>query len=89
MLGTLLCLAVALSFAVNTALAAVAYRHGADALSVLTYRTTLAVLRTVFPEKRVSVVRRPMLQPSQTRLFGKGTMPAVTKGEVDLILRPR
>lgn len=54
-----------------------------------TYRTTLAVLRTVFPDKRVSVVRRPMLRPSQTRLFGKGTIPAVTKGEVDLILRPR
>ena len=44
LLGTLLCLAVALSFAVNTALAAVAYRHGADALSVLTYRTTLALI---------------------------------------------
>lgn len=54
-----------------------------------TYRTTLAVLRTVFPDKRVAEVRRPMLRPSQTRLFGEGSGPAETNGEVDLILRPR
>jgi drug/metabolite transporter (DMT)-like permease len=41
-LGILLALAVALSFACNTALASVAYRNGASALSVLTYRTLLA-----------------------------------------------
>lgn len=54
-----------------------------------TYRTTLAVLRTVFPDKRVAEVRRPLLRPSQTRLFGEGSTPAETNGEVDLILRPR
>jgi hypothetical protein len=54
-----------------------------------TYRTTLDVLRTVFPEKRVVEVRRPMLHPSQTRLFGKGSTPPETTGEVDLILRAR
>ncbi len=54
-----------------------------------TYRTTLAVLSTVFPDKRVSEVRRPMLRPSQTRLFGERSTPANPRGEVDLILRPR
>lgn len=54
-----------------------------------TYRTTLAVLRRTFPDKRLVEIRRPMLRPSQTRLFGEGSGPAETNGEVDLILRPR
>jgi hypothetical protein len=53
-----------------------------------TYRTTLSVLRDVFPRKRLTEVRQPMLRPSQTRLFGKGSTPAETNGEVDLILSP-
>lgn len=54
-----------------------------------TYRTTLTVLRKVFPDKRVAEIRRPMLRPSQTRLFGGGSTPAETDGEVDLILMSR
>lgn len=54
-----------------------------------TYRTTLAVLSAVFPDKRVSEVRRPMLRPSQTRLFGGRNTLVETNGEVDLILRQR
>lgn len=54
-----------------------------------TYRTTVAVLRAVCPDKRVSEIRRPMLRASQTRLFGGGSALAKTSGEVDLILRPR
>lgn len=54
-----------------------------------TYRTTLAVLRKVFPDKRIAKIRRPMLKPSQTRLFGRASAPAEANGEVDLILRPR
>lgn len=54
-----------------------------------TYRTTFAVLSAVFPDKRVSEVRQPMLRPSQTRLFGGGRRLAETNGEMDLILKPR
>ncbi len=53
-----------------------------------TYRTTLAVLRDVFPDKHLAEVHRPMLKPSQTALFGKANTPAEKNGEVDLILRP-
>lgn len=53
-----------------------------------TYRTTVAVLRQVFPRKRLVEVRQPMMRPSQTRLFGEGRAPAENKGEVDLILTP-
>lgn len=54
-----------------------------------TYRTTLAILRTVFPYKQVAEIRQPMLRPSQTRLFGGRGTPAETNGEADLILRPQ
>lgn len=54
-----------------------------------TYRTTLAVLRHLFPEKGLTTVRRPVLRPSQTRLFGEASMPAYSNGEVDVILRPQ
>lgn len=54
-----------------------------------TYRTTLAVLRKIFPDKRLTEIRRPMLKPSQTRLFGRASVSAEGNGEVDLILRPR
>jgi drug/metabolite transporter (DMT)-like permease len=43
-IGPLIVLVVAASFACNTALAAFSYQHGAAPLSVLTYRTTLAFL---------------------------------------------
>ena len=52
-----------------------------------TYRTTLDVLRKVFPDKQITVVQRPMLGLSQTRLFG--SKPTETGGEVDLIFRPQ
>jgi drug/metabolite transporter (DMT)-like permease len=42
--GILLCLIAATSFACNTALASIAYKHGATPLSVLTYRIALAVV---------------------------------------------
>lgn len=54
-----------------------------------TYRTTLAILRDVFPDKHLAEVRRPMLRPSQTALSGKVSAPSEKNGEVDLILRPR
>lgn len=54
-----------------------------------TYRTTVAVLCKVFPDKHLDEVRRPMLRPSQTRLFGEANAPAEKNGEVDLILKPR
>src|SRR5690606_29835767 len=44
LLGIALCLTAAASFACNTALASIAYAHGATPLSVLTYRTALAVV---------------------------------------------
>jgi len=53
-----------------------------------TYLTTVAVLRQVFPDKCLTEVRRPMLNPSQTRLFGEASAPAEKNGEVDLILQP-
>jgi|ERR1700674_134532 len=54
-----------------------------------TYRTTLAVLREVFPDKRLVEVCRPLLGPSQTRLFGEASAPSEKNGEVDIILKPR
>jgi hypothetical protein len=53
-----------------------------------TYRTTIEVLGKVFPDKPLSEVRRPLLRPSQTRLFGEASAPAEENGEVDLILQP-
>lgn len=44
LLGIALCLTAAVSFACNTALASLAYKDGASPLSVLTYRTALAVV---------------------------------------------
>jgi DNA methylase len=52
-----------------------------------TYRTTLEVLHKVFPDKYMTEIRRPLLGPSQTRLFGKASTPTDKNGEVDLILR--
>lgn len=54
-----------------------------------TYRTTLAVLHKVFSDKRLDEIRRPLLRPSQTRLFGKASAPVEKNGEIDLILSPR
>ena len=51
-----------------------------------TYETTLAALREAFPGKRLAEVRRPLLKPSQTRLFGDASAPAEKNGEVDIIL---
>ena len=53
-----------------------------------TYRTTLAVLRQIFPDKCLKEIRRPLLKPSQTRLFGAKGTPTKANGEVDLILGP-
>lgn len=53
-----------------------------------TYTTTRSVLREIFPNKRLSVIRRPLLKPSQTVLFGDASAPIERNGEVDLILRP-
>jgi drug/metabolite transporter (DMT)-like permease len=65
-LGVLLALAVAFSFACNTALASVAYKDGASALSVLAYRTTLAAL-ALFAILKLSGV--PMtLTPAKRRI---------------------
>lgn len=47
--------------------------------------TTIGVLRKVFPRKRMSMRLRPVTGATQTRLFGDYD---VTRGEVDLILRP-
>lgn len=52
-----------------------------------TYRTTVEVLRKVFPDKDLSEIRRPLLGPSQTSLFGKASAPSEENGEIDLILR--
>lgn len=54
-----------------------------------TYHTTLEVLRRTFPDKQLDEIRRPMLRPSQTRLFGRKSVPAERNGEVDLILSPQ
>lgn len=54
-----------------------------------TYRTTLSVLQAVFPEKGLVEIKRPLLRPSQTELFGaRGTQPD-GRGDIDLILSPR
>jgi hypothetical protein len=54
-----------------------------------TYETTVAVLSSVFADKRLSEIARPMLNPSQTRLFGEASAPTTRQGEVDLILQPQ
>ena len=54
-----------------------------------TYRTTLDVLREVFPDKAARIVERPLSRPSQTRLFLGRNRRVETKGEIDVILRPR
>ena len=54
-----------------------------------TYRTTLAVLSRIFPDKRLDEIRRPLLRPSQTHLFGVRGTPTEENGEVDLILSPQ
>ncbi len=61
LLGIFLCLAAAASFACNTALAAIAYREGAAPLSVLTYRTALAVIAlfVILKVLRVPVMLSP------------------------------
>jgi DNA methylase len=52
-----------------------------------THRTTVEVLRKVFPGKHLTEAQRPLLSPSQTRLFGEANAPAEKLGEIDLILR--
>ncbi len=61
MFGIALCLVAAVSFACNTGLASVAYRHGAAPLSVLTYRTAVAVLAlfVILKLLRVPIVLSP------------------------------
>jgi hypothetical protein len=50
-----------------------------------TYRTTLEVLRDVFPRKKLLRRTRPVQGPTQTQLFGNGIP---QPGDVDLILLP-
>jgi len=50
-----------------------------------TYRTTLEVLRDVFPRKMLLRRTRPVQGPTQTRLFGNGI---AQPGDVDLVLLP-
>jgi hypothetical protein len=52
----------------------------------VTFNTTTAVLKEVFPEKKLRYEAKPFRRPTQTRLFGDH---AVKEGEVDLILSPR
>jgi hypothetical protein len=47
--------------------------------------TTIEVLRDVFPRKRLSIRKRPVLGVTQTRLFGDFETKV---GEVDLVLTP-
>jgi len=49
-----------------------------------TFEPTKAILRLVFPKKRLTVVPRPFKRPTQTRLFGDKSEKV---GEVDLILK--
>lgn len=62
--GILLCLIAAMSFACNTALASIAYNHGATPLSVLTYRIGLAVIALYIVLK---IQRVPIALPSRQR----------------------
>ncbi len=59
--GTVFCAVVGASFAINTALASFSYRFGADALSVLTYRTLVAaiVLLVLLRLWRIPIVLPP------------------------------
>lgn len=52
-----------------------------------TRRTTIAVLREVFPDKNLRQIRRPLARPSQTQLFGEASGPHEKNGEVDIVLR--
>ena len=69
LLGALLCLVVAFSFATNTALSSVAYAEGANALSVLTYRTALAALALFLV---LRAVRVPVTLPPAKRKAALG-----------------
>lgn len=62
--GIVLCLIAAMSFACNTALASIAYQHGATPLSVLTYRIALAVVALYIVLK---IQRVPILLPTKQR----------------------
>jgi drug/metabolite transporter (DMT)-like permease len=62
--GILLCLIAAMSFACNTALASLAYEHGATPLSVLTYRIALAVIALYVVLK---IQRVPITLPARQR----------------------
>lgn len=50
-----------------------------------TYDATITALKAAFPKKRMNVIRRPFLRPTQTRLFGDKS---VKEGEADIVLRP-
>ena len=54
-----------------------------------TYQTTLSVLKEVFPTKHLDEIRRPLLRPSQTDLFGSQDTPPEERGDIDLILSPQ
>jgi probable blue pigment (indigoidine) exporter len=69
LMGSLFCAVVAVSFAFNTVFASIAYRDGANAMSVLTYRTLLALI-AVFVLLRVW--RVPMYLTPRKRLAACG-----------------
>ncbi len=48
-----------------------------------TYRTTVSVLRQVFPEERMRTMSRPFRSPTQTHLLGDN---ASKDGDVDIVL---
>ena len=67
--GIVLCLVAAASFACNTALASVAYKHGATPLSVLTYRIALGVIALFVILK---LLRVPVMLPPRRRIAALG-----------------
>ena len=54
-----------------------------------TYRTTVAILKQIYSDKKLIEIRRPLAGRSQTHLFGKTNQPRHADGEVDLIMVPR
>jgi hypothetical protein len=54
-----------------------------------TYQTTSAVLKRLFPHKKLRVHRRPLKGFSQTQLFGGTRQVKARRGEIDLVLTPK
>jgi drug/metabolite transporter (DMT)-like permease len=67
--GVILTILVAISFAVNSTLAAIAYQHGANPLSALTFRTAAAALTVLII---LRVWRVPVNISGRVKLIGIG-----------------